>query len=196
MYRTPSIVTAFAAAGLFALSAGCGATQAPTSTAKAHTTGEEKHARHDHDADDHHDHDHHDHAELGPHGGQLVELGEEEFHAEIIHNDDTHAVSVYVLDGRAEDTVAIAAPSVTIEVDAGGASRRFSLPAVHLGQDDATRTFCFEAVDEALCEALDEEGSKSIVSVEIDGKSFSGAFAHAHDHEHDHAHARHTGRTR
>ncbi|HEX7376583.1 MAG TPA: hypothetical protein VF278_05695 [Pirellulales bacterium] len=194
MYRTSSIVTAFAAAGLFALSGGCGATQAPTSTAKAHTAGGERnHAEHDHAAAGH---DHHDHAELGPHGGQLVELGEEEFHAEIIHNDDTHAVSVYVLDGKAEDTVAIAAPSVTIEVDAGGAARRFSLPAVHLGQDDVTRTFCFEAVDEALCDALDEEGSKSIVSVEIDGKSFSGAFAHAHDHEHDHAHAHHTGRTR
>src|SRR6185436_6355616 len=36
-----------------------------------------------------HGHDHaHDHAHAGPHGGQIIEIGEEEYHAEMTHADD------------------------------------------------------------------------------------------------------------
>lgn len=194
MHRTSNAVIAFASAAVFALSAGCGTAPVPGPAAEAYAAGGERSRTGHHDSAVHQ----HNHAELGPHGGQLVELGEEEYHAEIIHDDNTHAVSVYVLDGKAEATVAISAPSVTIDVDLDGATRRFSLSAVHLGQEDSTRTFCFEAVDEALCHALDEEGSKSTVHVEIDGQSFSGVFAHVHEHghEHDHAHAGRHGRKR
>ncbi|HWB08644.1 MAG TPA: hypothetical protein VG826_05450 [Pirellulales bacterium] len=184
---------------VFALAGGCGRQPAMSHSAGAHASNEAGHgeAGHDHDADGH---EGHDHAELGPHGGHLIELGDEAYHAEILHDDDTHAVSVYLLDSKAENTVAIAAPEITIDVKVDGDSRRFRLTAVHLGQDDTSRNFCFESIDEDLCHALDEEDSQSVLSVDIEGQSFTGTIAHVHDHdhghEHDHADAAHNGHRR
>jgi hypothetical protein len=56
-------------------------------------------AGHEHGEGDAHDHGEHDHPSEGPHGGDLVELGNDEYHAELVHphhhDDDAHA--------RAED---------------------------------------------------------------------------------------------
>ena len=40
----------------------------------------------------------HGHSEKGPHGGGIVELGDEEYHAEIVVDHDTESVAVYVLE--------------------------------------------------------------------------------------------------
>ena len=56
------------------------------------------HGDHDHGDHDHGDHGHdhaHDHAH-GPHGGEIIEIGDEEYHAEYLKTDDgtiTDAVS-------------------------------------------------------------------------------------------------------
>jgi len=39
----------------------------------------------------------HEHGDAGPHGGHLVELGEEEYHAEVVLDVKSKAVSVYIL---------------------------------------------------------------------------------------------------
>lgn len=171
---------------VFAMASGCGTRPAASPASAAHVS----------DAAGH-DEAGHDHAELGPHGGHLIELGDDAYHAEILHDDHTHAVSIYLLDGKAENTVAIEAPELTIEVKADGDSRRYSLAAVDLGQGDGSHTFCFESVDKDLCHALDEEDSQSVLSVDIEGQSFTGSIVHVHDHDHnhdyDHADADHQG---
>ncbi len=58
--------------------------------------------------------DAHDHSSEGPHHGTLVELGKEEYHAEVVHAGDV--VTVYILDARAEKAVPIEATEVTINV--------------------------------------------------------------------------------
>src|SRR6476661_3501394 len=66
-------------------------------------------------AGDAHDHEHHHH---GPHNGHLMELGEEEYHAEWTH-DESGKVTFYILDSEAKKEVPIAADEITIGVKIG-----------------------------------------------------------------------------
>jgi hypothetical protein len=63
---------------------------------------------------------HHDHA--APHGGTLVELGNEFAHLELVVDTATGALTAYVLDGGAENAVRIAAPTIALELTPAGGS--------------------------------------------------------------------------
>lgn len=156
---------------------GCGSGQNTKPTAPAQA---EEHADHDH-AD-------HEHAELGPHGGQLIELGDEEYHAELLHDEQTHTVTIYVLDAKAAETVPVSAPEVVIQLNVKGKSQRFALAAVHLDQEKPSQAVCFEAADEELSHALDEQGAKGTLAIDINGQEFTAAIVHQHEHQHDHDH--------
>ena len=86
----------FAMTLLFAASltlVGCGSsTQAPKSSPQAE---HEDHEGHDHDA---HPHDDHAHPSEGPHHGSLIELGNEDYHGELVHDHATGSVTIYLLD--------------------------------------------------------------------------------------------------
>jgi hypothetical protein len=134
----------------------------------------------------HDDHDGHDHDELGPHGGALIELGSASYHAELLHDDQTQAVTVYLLDGTARRPAAASQlpQHVLLNVMIGSTPRQYSLPRV-----DDNR---YSVVDESLCESLCEnENARARLNATIGGKTFVGNIEpHAHDgHEHDHAHA-------
>ena len=64
-------------------------------------------------ADQHDDHAH-DHPSEGPHGGHLIELGNEEFHAELHHDDASKTVAIYILDKQAKNPVAIEETELTL----------------------------------------------------------------------------------
>ncbi|HVX61044.1 MAG TPA: hypothetical protein VHC19_10595 [Pirellulales bacterium] len=165
---------------------GCGETQPakPAATAGADEHEHDEHGEHE----DHDEHAGHDHAEMGPHGGGLIELGEEEYHAELLHDEKNHAVTIYVLDSKAENTVPIKAQQVTIEIKAGDEQHEFPLAPVYLDEDDKSQSFCFEAVDEELSHVLDEKGAAAKLKIDINGKKFTGAIEHHHEHGHDHDH--------
>ena len=55
---------------------------------------------------------HAEHPTEGPHHGDLIELGDEAFHAELVH-DESDTVTIYILDSSAQDEVSIAEESVT-----------------------------------------------------------------------------------
>ena len=76
------------------------------------------HAGHDHSAGkDDHDHGH---AHASKMGGQLVELGSHEFNLELLRDTESGKLSLWVLDGHAENFVRVTNETVTIEVAAGG----------------------------------------------------------------------------
>lgn len=54
-----------------------------------------------------HDHEGHSHHHEAPHGGTLIALGDHFAHLEIIHDATTGTITVYVLDGEAENPVRI-----------------------------------------------------------------------------------------
>ena len=85
----------------------------------------------------------HSHPSEGPHHGTLVELGKEEFHAELVH--DAKSVVIYILDSVAKNAVPIDASEVIVnllhdgpkadalsaEVSVTGAPVKFSKLAVY-----------------------------------------------------------------
>ena len=64
--------------------------------------------------------DEHAHEEEGPHGGHIIELGTEDHHAELTHDEATHKVGIYLLGGDAKTAAPIEAESVTINVAEDG----------------------------------------------------------------------------
>jgi len=125
----------------------------------------------------------HDHAHHGPHHGHLMEIGEEEYHAEWTH-DDSGKVTFYILNGEAKKEVPISAEEITIEVKIGdNAPKVFKLPAT-APQDGKSATF--EVVDKELLGVLETTKSPGVVAtliVDINGKKFSQRIQ-----EHEHAH--------
>jgi len=122
--------------------------------------------------------------ELGPHDGELVELGGGEFHAEVVHEHDAHSITVYLLDAFAKASAPVSSEELAVNVTVDGVPRQFKLPAMAEEGDPTGKSSRFQLVDEALCDALDAAGAEARVSVMIDGQSFSGSMRHA-EHDHD-----------
>ncbi len=141
---------------------------------------------HEHSEGDGHDHgDEHAHPSEGPHHGALIELGNEEYHAELVHDDEAGSVTIYVLDAHAEEPVAIASSEVTINVTHDGKGSQYKLAAVDAADGKASQ---FASSEPALAEGLDAEGAKAQLVISINDKQYRGSVAHDHDHEHDHDH--------
>lgn len=129
----------------------------------------------------------HNHPSVGPHQGTLVELGNEEFHAEITH--DATSVTVYILDSTAKQSVPVDSSEVTINVLHDGAPEQFKLPANPEAADPNGKSSRFVLADTELASHLDDESASPKLSVTIDGTAYRGEIKHAHDHDgHEHAH--------
>ncbi|MCA9160538.1 MAG: hypothetical protein KDA72_19540 [Planctomycetales bacterium] len=129
----------------------------------------------------------HDHPSEGPHHGTLVELGNEEFHAEVIH--DAASVTVYVLDSSAKNAVPIDSSGVTINILHDGTPEQFKLLASPEASDPSGKSSRFTLADAELAGHLDEESAAPKLNVTISGTPYRGEIKHDHDHSgHDHAH--------
>lgn len=130
-----------------------------------------------------HDDHEHEHAEEGPHGGHLINLGEEEYHAELTHDDATHRVAIYLLDGSAAEPVSIDAREVSINLVSNGAPMQFMLPAKAQASDPEGKASQFEIISETLCDAWDAPNTRGRLTLSIEGKPYVGTIE-AHEHEH------------
>lgn len=137
-----------------------------------------------HHKGDGHDHSATEHAETGPHGGHLIELGSDEaFHAELLHEEEAHRVTVYILDGKAKENVPISQPELVVNIVGGGNPKQFKLTAISQANEPRDMASCFQAENEELCTALDASDCKGRLAVNINGKQYIGEIEH-HDHEH------------
>lgn len=130
--------------------------------------------------------DAHEHAEVGPHKGALVELGEEEYHAEFVVDEKTHTVTVYLLDGEVKKYVAIPAKDITIAMKHDGKVETFKLKAVPQKADPAGLSSAFSLKDEELAEDLHHADHDPRLLLKIDGKPFSAKIDLGHDEDHKH----------
>lgn len=80
----------------------------------------------------------HDHPEA-PHGGELLELGEEEAHLELAHDSKGGNVTVYVLGRDAKTPIAVAAPTIVLSTKEG--PKEFTLTAVNPKADGTADTW-------------------------------------------------------
>lgn len=121
----------------------------------------------------------HAHPSEGPHHGALVELGSEEYHAEIVHGEEGR-VTVYVLDSGAKQAVPIDAAEVTINLSRKGEAEQFTLPASPDEGDPADKASRFTLKDEHLAEDLDAEGATAKLVITINGKQYVAKIEHDH----------------
>lgn len=131
--------------------------------------------------DDHGDHGHsHGHHEAGPHGGHLVELGDEQLHAEWTHQDGSGEVVVYLLDSAAESDVAISAATISITTKIGETEKTYELAALAREDGQSSR---FAVTDPSLVEALKAVGPgiEATIAVEYNEGVLVGTFER---HEH------------
>jgi hypothetical protein len=130
-----------------------------------------------------------EHAEKGPHGGMLIELGgNHEFHAELLHNEKTGVIAVYLLDGSAANPVAISDRQITINVRLPEGGQQFALEANPDKGDPSGVSSRFVSRDPKLGEALHHKQAQSQLVLTIDGKPFRGTIEHRHEHDHGHGH--------
>jgi hypothetical protein len=129
----------------------------------------------------------HAHATEGPHGGHLIELGNEAYHAELVHDDAAGTVTIYVLDSTAENSLAIDAKQVTINVTHDGEGEQFTLAATPQSSDTAGKSSRFVSSDEELATDLDAGGHAAQLVVVIGGQQYRGQIDHDHEGgEHNH----------
>lgn len=121
------------------------------------------------------------HPEHGPHGGELVELGKEAFHIEVMHG--TGAVAMYVLDGSATQPVAIEAEKLTVSLKHDGEVKSFELPADPQAEDPSGKSSRFTSTSADMDQWLEAEAEGAVI-VQIERKSYTGKFSHDHDHDH------------
>lgn len=131
-------------------------------------------------------HDEGGHATTGPHGGSLIELGNEEYHAELVHDDTAGTVTVYVLDSAAKSSVPIDATDITINLKHEGKGEQFTLAASADQGDPAGKASRFVSSDAELAKDLDQEDAGPQIVIKIGGNQYRGAIEHAHDEAAEH----------
>ncbi len=146
------------------------------------------HAEHDHSGHDHGAHAAkpaaHNHGDKGPHGGHLIELGHSHaYHAELIENDATESVTVYILDTHMAE-LPIEQETILLNVTADGQSNAYQLTAV-----DGSNTIghsIFESADKQLFHTLEQHPKLTgKLRVTIKGVPYIGHIARnirAHGH--------------
>lgn len=154
---------------------GCGSPQTPPTNATHYTA-----------------HDDHAHAAKGPHGGSLIELGNEKYHAELVHDDATSTVIVYVLDAAAKKLIAIEATELKVNLSHDGQAEQFTLVASPQASDTAGKTSRFISENAEICEELCHEHAAGQLVVNVGGKQYRGDIQHdraGHDHGAAHSHS-------
>jgi hypothetical protein len=121
----------------------------------------------------------HDHAHVGPHGGHLLELQPEGYHAEWIH-DDEGRVTVFLLDAAAEAEAPVAGAEVAIDVTIDGNTATYVLEPVHDSTASTGPTAEFFIIDKQLVPSLQiaGEGVDAVLKLKIDDQQYSGQFEH------------------
>jgi hypothetical protein len=176
--------------------AGC-SSESPAEKTPAAQSGHYEGDGHNHSGEEtaHFDGDGHDHGAdaanehptEGPHGGRLIELGNKEFHAELLPDETTHKVAIHLLDAAGKQPVAIPQPEIALQLFQDGQFVKHALKAVQGPGDPAGAASQFEIVDAKLCDALShEEETTGRLQVTIDGKPFSGTIEHSTHGDHAH----------
>jgi len=132
-------------------------------------------------------HDEHDHGHgaKGPHGGSLVELGEEEYHAEVVVDHDAHALRVFVLGKDAKTATPITAKEVTLTPEGKEALTLKAAPQEGDGEGKSSK---FELIDDGVVHGLLDAGMiHGQLKLSIEDKPFSGHVDyHLDDVHHEH----------
>ena len=130
-----------------------------------------------------HDHDE-DHAH-GPHDGHIIELGSS--HAELVFDETNRKITVYLLDGKLKNPVAIDQPEVLLNLTVETKPVQLKLAAAPQEGEAAGTSSRFELAGDQIPAAIrGEEDLKGRLGAKINGEELSGDLSHeGHEHEHE-----------
>ena len=117
----------------------------------------------------------------GVHDGHVIELGDEEYHAELVFDPETRQTIVYILGPDAETPQPIAATQITLHLEADGEETELMLRAAPQEDDPEGRASQFQIAGEDVPESVhDEEDLIGHLEVTIAGKEYQGGIEHEH----------------
>ncbi|MFO0902377.1 MAG: hypothetical protein U0939_05210 [Pirellulales bacterium] len=116
----------------------------------------------------------------------MIELGREEYHAELTHDEEMKKVTVYLLDKQAQSAVTSADAELALNLVVDGKPVQAKLVAEPQEGDVEGQSSRYSVVDEAVLEALEAPKTTGRLTVSINGKSFSGKVEHLEHGEHKH----------
>ncbi len=130
----------------------------------------------------------HEHGEYGPHGGHLVELGQEEYHAEVVLNPKTKDVTVYIRGSDPQKPAPIDAKEVTLELTIDGKMAPHVAKPSPEREDPSGKSSRFVLANDPDIKAKidDEHELVGHVNVTIKSKSYSGEIEHEHGGHDEH----------
>jgi hypothetical protein len=125
----------------------------------------------------------HDHNAPGKHGGQQQLLGNHEYHAELVHNETTGEVVLFISDGEFKP-VAVPEKEVFLTASVAGQPKEFTLSGDANPPEGQPR---FVLVDKELCDAICKAGEGVRLNATIKGKPYAANYTAAghDDHEHE-----------
>jgi len=141
---------------------------------------------HDESEIGHEDHSGHGHGVHGPNGGEIVEVGNEEFHAEVVVDEDKHRIDVFILGSDAKTAKPIAASEISISFKHGDEVEAFKLAASALEGEAEGQASKFSITDEELFEELHEHSEGATLSFTDGDQALTGTVKHSHAHEDGH----------
>ncbi len=122
----------------------------------------------------------------GPHDGELIELGNEEYHAELFNDDEHGVVTIYILDKEGKQPVPITEEAITINMKSGAGVAEFRLPSKPQESDSPGKSSRFESDQKDLRLALDNPEAVRELHVKIDGKTYAEKFPYYEPEQHHH----------
>ena len=155
-------------AGLLVVSLGCGSK--PDEDYKKFTPSEAKPLAEDHG-----------HGQKGPNGGEIVELGDEDFHAEVVLNEKKGELSIYILGSDAKTAKPIEATELVLSFKHGDKSEDFKLLATKQEGDAEGQASLFFTADPKLLDELHEHAEDgAALTFTVGEKKLAGVIKHSH----------------
>lgn len=145
---------------------------------KAPAAGKSQAAAQDHAG---HNHAAHDHGAKGPNKGELLEIGRGEYHGELVIDEESKQVVVYLLDGSLKNYIAIDAAFVTVNFKNGTQPAQVKLLPVPQDADVKGSSSRFGLISPELFEALHDAKSDAKLSLRIGKKNYVSKLAHSHE---------------
>lgn len=124
-----------------------------------------------------------EHAHKGPHKGDLVELGAEDYHAEFVHDEKAGSVTVYLLGPDAKTEVATEAKEIAVNAKVGGKGVQMKIKPAPQKTDKSGMSSRFMSKSKELIDLLEDHDAKLTLSVVIAGKPFNGKIEYEHEDE-------------
>ena len=130
----------------------------------------------------------HAHPTQGPHQGELLEIGKDEYHAELLVDESKKQVIIYLLEKDAKSNVSIDSPFVMINFLAAGKPVQIELKAIPQETDQNGSSSRFGVISPELVTSLHTAKPEPKLSVRIRNKAYVIKIVHKHDHSgHNHA---------